>query len=207
MNELLKELLALLDTNARRYNAKTVFQDWVELMGIALRNVILKDPELEKYLEIAKKYTEEEVENFSKAYGCLVMLFEREITDWLGRIYMESGAGNAKTGQFFTPFNISEMVALIEGDTKDDEEFMYEPACGAGAMILARAKTYLAEGKNPQAIMKVVAQDIDLNCCYMAFVQMSILGLQAKVVHGDALMDTTWSTMYTPFYLMNCDSF
>ena len=110
------------------------------------------------------------------------------MTDLLGEIYMESGCGNSSTGQFFTPFHLSEMVARINQDEylKKRGE-MFEPSVGGGGMVIAVAKVMKDSGINYQRNLKVVAQDIDWLSVYMSYIQFSLLGINAIVVQGDSL--------------------
>lgn len=39
--------------------------------------------------------------------------YEKTTGDVLGEIYMESGCGNKSTGQFFTPFHVSQLCSDI----------------------------------------------------------------------------------------------
>ena len=43
-----------------------------------------------------------------------------------------------------------------------------------------------------------VAQDIDIRCVWMAYIQLSLYGIPAVVIHGNTLTMETWSQWYTP---------
>lgn len=43
-----------------------------------------------------------------------------------------------------------------------------------------------------------VAQDIDIRCVWMAYIQLSLYGIPAVVIHGNTLTMETWSRWYTP---------
>ena len=43
-----------------------------------------------------------------------------------------------------------------------------------------------------------VAQDIDIRCVWMAYIQLSLYGIPAVVIHGDTLAMKEWSRWYTP---------
>ena len=57
-----------------------------------------------------QKYNSDERKKFVEMLGLLTIALE-EITDVLGQIYMEGNIGSKITGQFFTPFHISELCA------------------------------------------------------------------------------------------------
>ena len=54
-------------------------------------------------------------------------------------------------------------------------------------MIIAAAMELKSKGMNYQDKLEVVAQDLDWNCVYMCYVQLSLLGINAVVVQGDTL--------------------
>ena len=43
-----------------------------------------------------------------------------------------------------------------------------------------------------------VAQDIDIRCVWMAYIQLSLYGIPAVVIHGNTLTMEPWSHWYTP---------
>ncbi|HIX83941.1 MAG TPA: hypothetical protein H9979_05305 [Candidatus Megamonas gallistercoris] len=67
-------------------------------------------------------------------------------------------------------------------------------------MILAWATTIAKCGYNPQKVMFIYATDIDIRCVNMCYMQLSLYGLPAVVVHGDTLALKIWDTIYTPIY-------
>ncbi|WP_289182958.1 N-6 DNA methylase [uncultured Dubosiella sp.] len=204
MEDKMMKIRTLLDQNASRYSDTVVYRDWVEMMACALHNEVLYSSEVEKaYMSIAEKYTREEIFRFVKAFAALTDLFEEEIRDWLGFEYMRQG-GNAKTGQFFTPFHLSEVVASLQPPLA--MEMIEEPACGSGSMILARAKYLHSKNIAYQDTMCVTAIDVDRHCVMMAYVQLSLAGIQAKVVQGNTLTGDFHSCWYTPMYMLKgCD--
>lgn len=54
-------------------------------------------------------------------------------------------------------------------------------------MIIAIAAVLKERGINYQYCMKVTAQDLDWRSVYMAYVQFSLLGIDAVVIQGDTL--------------------
>ena len=152
---------------------------------------VWKDRE-KRYCDIAQKYKEEELNKFVEMKDELVSCFDEEMGDILGEVYMESGAGNKYTGQFFTPFHVSELTSAmaIPKDYKGgDVIHIHEPSAGAGGMIIASSKVLKDMGINYQKCMKVVAQDLDWLAVYMCYVQLSLYGIDAIVVQGDTLQD------------------
>lgn len=181
-----------------------IFCDWIALMALALANApclihskIWHERE-NQYKNIVQRYPKEDFQKFVYMFGLLANAFEERLTDWLGQIYMESGCGNKNTGQFFTPFNVSQMCAM--STIPDDYDGSYpltvnEPSTGGGGMIIAMANALKEKGFNFQTCMKVVAQDLDWKGVYMTYTQLSLLGIDAVVVQGDTLLEP-----YTPDY-------
>lgn len=82
-----------------------------------------------------------------------------------------------------------------------------DPACGAGAMLIAFANVARKHGINYQKHVLFVAQDIDRTAAMMCYIQMSLLGCPAIVVIGDSLAkpfphpdNEVWCTL---FYHLN----
>lgn len=186
------------------YHAHDIFQDWVTMMAISISNQVIYKQSLEdKYLEIAKKYTKEQLNKLCELSGRLTMLCENEIHDYLGEIYMGLNAGNVRTGQFFTPFHICELMAKIRMDGYDGKLItLNEPSCGGSGNILAFAKAMKEKGYNYQDLLQVEAQDLDFKCVYMSYVQLSLMGINAKVIQGDTLQMQRNYTFYTPMYVL-----
>lgn len=51
--------------------------------------------------------------------------------------------------------------------------------------------------------MVVTAQDIDLKCVHMTYLQLSLYGIPAVVIHGNTLTVEEWSRWYTPVYMLD----
>ncbi len=90
-----------------------------------------------------------------------------------------------------------------------------DPACGAGALLVAFANECRRPGNdiNYQTSVLFVAQDIDLVAGCMCYIQLSLLGCPGYVVIGDTLLHPSTSidarglipvpgenVWYTPFY-------
>lgn len=177
-----------------RYPPVTVFSDWVECMAIAIQNslymvesrtYILRE---NRYREIIRKYDMDEIILFLGMFSDLANGLEKNPCDLLGEIYMETESGNKHTGQFFTPFHISELVAGIMNGGKLPA-IVNEPSVGSGGMIIALANELKKKGINYQTSMRVTAQDLDYRSVHMAYVQFSLLGIDAVVVQGDTLVN------------------
>lgn len=130
------------------------------------------------------------------------------MTDVLGETYMMLELGNARAGQFFTPYHVSRLMAMLTtGDGQPHIQQhgflrMQEPACGAGGMVDATAESLAAAGHNYQQTMHATCVDIDPVCVHMTYLQLSLLHIPAIVVHGNTLTGEVWGVWYTPAHIM-----
>lgn len=188
-----KDIVNIINSISGSYHPTVVFNDWVEMMALALSNqaqlnVRIWEEREKRYKELVIKH-QKHIDAFTEMFAILTECFENGLDDYLGKIYMAIDAGNNRTGQFFTPFHIAEAVAKVALPDPDDDGYirLNEPACGAGAMIIAAAKALEEKGINYQEKLIVVAQDLSVNSCYMCYVQLSLMGINATVIQGDTL--------------------
>lgn len=190
--ELQKAVLSM----AGRYSAYEIFTDWIEVSALAMANstCIIQNKHWqtreEKYKTIMNKYTHEEQIKFCEMLAWFVEDIEENPRDVLGEAFMRGGMGADAAGQFFTPFNISLLMAEVNVENyKDGEITLNEPSCGSGGGVIAIAVALKNKGINYQNVMKVVAQDLDWRCVYMCYLQLSYMGIDAICVQGDTLLD------------------
>lgn len=189
-------------------NRHSLFCDWVKFMAISISNQVWFSWEREEeYRQLAGTYEAESMSRFSDMMGMLWEAFDTEINDYLGQIYMEGNMGNKSTGQFFTPFHLAELVAMMQPNDPEQKVIVNEPACGGGGMVLAKAKAIQAAGGNYQDTLKVIAQDLDWTGVYMTYTQLSMAGINAVVIQGDTLTGEKAGALqkfYTPLYVLKC---
>ncbi len=175
-----------------------------------LRQPVRDDREAE-YLRAAGRYKPKELNEFARILALVIEAFEEQgPADILGQAYMQMELGNKYGGQFFTPDSVCQAMAATMVDDQmrrlvDQNGFitLSEPACGGGAMVLALAHRMLEEGLNPQQQLHVTAVDVDLKSVHMAYIQFSLIGIPAVVVHGNTLSMQEWSHWYTPFHIFH----
>ena len=214
-----KEFCTLMDKFAFRYSKWQVWNDFLSLSAISLASVVptAEKEEREKtYHAILSSYREEEKEIFPQMLNLVVLaLSDNPEQDFLGSLYHYLNLQQEQKGQFFTPYHICEFMSELQfaGDEKAEklEEKGYisvnDPACGAGAMLIAFANVARKHGINYQKHVLFVAQDIDRTAAMMCYIQMSLLGCPAIVVIGDSLAkpfphpdNEVWCTL---FYYLN----
>ena len=214
-----KEFCALMDRFAFRYSRWQVWNDFLSLSAISLANVMPapeKEEREKQYLSIMDKYQKEEQEAFPKMLGLVVLaLEENPEQDFLGSLYHYMNLQQEQKGQFFTPYHICQFMPEIQFSDAEADEMLKErryisvndPACGAGAMLIAFANVAKRHGINYQKHVLFVAQDIDRTAAMMCYIQLSLLGCPAVVAIGDSLAkpfphpdNEVWCTM---FYYLN----
>lgn len=201
-----REIIKKIDSMSGSRSSFQVFSDWVKCTALSIAQSVYYSEKREKqFLETIAEYPKDE---FSKMVGMLVETFEDKFCDVLGNLFMMSGWGNKNTGQFFTPYSLSLACANLQDYSKEDIVEMNEPSAGAGGMVIAVAQTMKEQGVNYQNKLRVVAQDLDWNALYMCYIQLSLLGIDAKCVQGDTLENKkseniAENVFLTPMYLLN----
>ncbi|WP_369050203.1 N-6 DNA methylase [Burkholderia gladioli] len=197
-----------------RHRLEQVFSDFIECAALAISNradLSQFEAREARYLEVIKPYQADEIRAFSEMLANLMLAFldlskMGEFGDVLGSLYMRLELGSARAGQFFTPYNVSRMMAAMQvGDGTDirAREFVTvsDPACGAGGMIIAFADAARSVGLDHRACMHATCIDIDIRCVHMAYVQLSLLDLPAVVIHGNSLANERRSVWLTPAHV------
>lgn len=192
-----KEIAQRILQMSGRYSPYNIFSDWVQMSAIAVQNRVCMihdkawNEREQTYIDIARKYTSEEHQKFAEMFVLLGEALEEDMSDVLGRIYMSTEMGNKHTGQFFTPFHVSEMCARLGVDLDNLPDsgpvFINEPSCGSGGMLIAACKVLHEAGFDFQRRLEIVAQDLDWKGVYMTYLQLSLIGARAIVVQGDTL--------------------
>jgi len=144
-------------------------------------------------------------------FGHLVLELEKRATttgpeDVLGSLYFELGLSSKLQAQVFTPQPVSDFMAQITIGQESIPECGYitvvEPTCGSGVMVTSVCKTMLDNGLNYNKQLLVTATDIDIMCVHMTYLQLSLYGVPAVVIHGNTLTQEEWSRWYTPLYTL-----
>lgn len=200
------------NTGSGRRRVAEVFRDYCALTALAFRNSVdavgHADREA-RYLEIAGRYSREELDRFAEITALLAHELGEGLDDVLGKLYMSLDLGNDRLGQFFTPFEVSVLSAKLTveravADHLSTQPFvtMQEPSCGSGGMIIALAQAMDDEGLSYQRQLHVTAIDLDSTAVHMTYVHLSLLHLPALVVHGNTLTGETTDIWPTPAHIL-----
>jgi len=199
-------------------NTSEFVSDLFECGAIAISNAVdlaQKDKREERYLHIIRSYKPDQqkklAEIFAKVYALLasVVYDNGKFNDNLGEIFMRCNLGNKNAGQFFTPYHISEFMArvtidetLVKDKTADDGILtINDPCCGGGGMLIAALEVLKSLGVNYARNCFMEANDVDLRCVHMTYLQLALAGVPAIVRHQNTLTRECWSSWYTPAYL------
>ena len=206
-------------TSFHRHSTYQVFSDFLTLAACALSNAIDRsgfDVREQTYLETIKRYSKDEAAVFPELLALVVQAFEPmpgEVIyrDVLGELFMTLELGNQWAGQYFTPYCIALMMAMMtvgDADTLraslEPRGFVRaaEPAVGGGAMVIALADAFKSAGVNYQEHLHVTCYDIDIKAVHMAYIQLSLLHVPAVVIHGNTISGECWGEWRTPAHVL-----
>ncbi|MFK0179631.1 N-6 DNA methylase [Streptomyces xanthochromogenes] len=205
-----REIVKLLAANTGAKRMSEVFDNFVEMAALALRNAAeVRGSETweareVQYLQVAGDYSRAELDRFAHALALVTMEVDRESCDVLGRLYMGLELGGEWLGQFYTPFDIARLIAEMQIEsvaaTVRENGFadIYEPTCGAGSFIVALSQAMLENGLNPQTQLHVTAEDIAPQAVHMIYIHLTLLHIPAVVRRRDILTLETfeaWPTL------------
>lgn len=204
-----------------------VFTDFFELTAISIMSStyaiginsledIDKNAELlERFSVIKGKYTEKEFLKFDEIYSDIVELMDNNLKtkgyiDIFTQLYEELGQASAGLAQFFTPKGVADICGQIAFDTnkmlemykKNGKVKIYDPTCGAGALLLQAVNAAVKIGI-PIGDIFVEGQDLSNESCYMCYVQLSLYGIQGIIKQGDVLKNEINTIWITPILKLN----
>lgn len=197
-----------------------LWQDSMTMFALSISNTVdarFREKREAAYMDIAHKYTKDEMQVFPQIFGEIVMQLEAEPEqDLLGDLYMQLDLGSHWHGQFFTPYTLCAMMAKTQLGQQDYTIDNVKPitvcdcACGGGALLIAAAHEYRKAiqhtGLNAQHYISLYAQDLSQVSAMMCYVQLSLQGFAAKVKIGDSLLhplteqDDGADIWYTPMW-------
>lgn len=213
-----KEIAKLLKSNVGRRGTYDVFTDFVEIFALALRNSISRlmpgdeagfAEREEAFERIKKSYSDVEMTRFGQAFAEVTLIMENEPQDVLGRLYMTLEISDASMGQFYTPYDVAKLMAEMQvGELESHfSEKQYvtvsEPACGAGAFLIAISQALRSRGINFQERMHVTCEDLSLVAVHMVYIHLTLLHIPAIVHRRNTLTMDTFFTWPTPAHVLS----
>lgn len=192
----------------RTHGVNTVFTNFLELTALVL--AIQLDPlnraeRQESYGKLEKSIDREALSAYGRMTFCLaqsIREYRSDPKDILGEVYTRLKLSNEWNGQFFTPNSISRMMAellQIPGDIPEGKEYVTinEPTCGSGTMIYGAVWAMQKNGFDYQRKSLFIAQDIDIRCVWMTYIQCCLYRIPVVVIHGNTLTQEEWSYWYS----------
>jgi len=218
---IIAEIIKKIDDSGYKVNKSKLISDVFECGAIAISNRIdftMYDEREEKYRQIIKSYAPQERKVIAEIFGMIFALLSSVVykdgafNDYLGELFMKCNQGNKKSGQFFTPYHISELMArmtITDESIKEGEIITIgDPCCGSGGLILATMDVLQNEyNVNYARDCFVECADIDIRCVHMTYLQLSLAGVPAIIKHQDTLTQELWSIWKTPAYIFQYGRF
>lgn len=219
-----KDIIKRIESAIYRIGKHQLITDVLECGAIAISNTVdftSSAEREEQYNKVMEKYQPEERKLLSEVFTMIYQLLSSVVyddgsfDDYLGELFMRCDQGNSGTGQFFTPYHVSKLMAkaimgneVIEKAEKDEVITVNDPCCGGGGMLMAALDVL----KNDYHINYtrncfIDCGDIDIRCVYMTYLQLSLAGVPAIVKHQDAISRELWSVWRTPAYIFQYPRF
>lgn len=192
-----------------------VWREFVVMSAIAISNQCdLRERQVREaeYMALIKPYENSDKRfMFSEllALAASNFIHNGPTLDFFGEVYMRLGISNSATGQFFTPMSITRMMGRLTVNSPTNQTELErkgflsvcDPAVGAGACLLG-ALEGLQEQKIPVEKVYMEGWDIDRTAALMAYIQLSLCNVAARIVHGNSLSCEVYSVWYTPAYIL-----
>lgn len=222
-----KNIVKMLNSLEGSHSRWEIWQDFITMSAISISSAVdiaHREQRKKMYLAISKKYSKREMAVFPEMFAEVVNGIDiNPDQDFLGELFMALELSNEWKGQFFTPYDVCRAMAAMTAGGKALKEriaqqgwiSVNDPACGAGALLLAFANECRGPdiGVNYQTSVIFVAQDIDFLAGCMCYIQLSLMGCPGYVVIDDSIMRPSTSydsrgliprddgnVWYTPFY-------
>ena len=220
--DLRKQFIKAFDRLAHHRERHDVLADFLEMAVCAIRKKTLPlgpaaDAIEEQYMAVVKRNRVEDVRAMPELLAITTLAVQGGGCDFLGQVVVELELPNQHMGQFFTPYDVSRMIAEMTFDTVDEiiaeQGFVtvQEPACGAGGMIIAAADVIERKGFDIGRQLYVDATDISPMCFKMSYLQASLRGIPATIRRGNTLSLEMFDRAVTPaffgFYATHKDGF
>lgn len=198
MSAFQKDFIKLLATDDRERPSR-VFEEWCELAYCSLAVPLAghRAPMLEtRYMTIAERKTPARMQQLAELLGMVTLEMQRTgYRDVLGPVMVsdEVNAQNQYIGQYFTPWDVCIMMAALTMGDLDAQIAAHrfvrigEPACGAGAMVLAAAHVARERGHDVATTCWFDCTDLSTLAYQMCFIQMCIAGCSGVVRNANTL--------------------
>lgn len=208
--------LKSLDNSRHLYDK---FNDFLELSYCALaKQVSLHLGDIERadkleaqYMKIVNRYIDlqgERGKDIIRGYPALLsmtaMAMQYTGHDFLGEVASEMELLNKGTGQFFTPYNVAKLMAKMtfhgyENFIAEQGYFTaLDPAVGGGVTLLTLADEIVeVHGYDLPTTLLAEGWDVSHTAYYMSYIQFTLKGIAARLVHGNSLSMEVFTHAWT----------
>jgi len=217
-----KQFIKAFESLAHHRERHDVFNDFLEMAVCAIRKQTMPpgpaaDAIEAGYMAVVKRNRVEDVRAMPRLLGITTLAIQDGGCDFLGQVAGDLELVTGHMGQFFTPYDVSRMIAELTLDTVGEviaeQGFVtvQEPACGAGGMVIAAADAIARQGFDIGRHLYVDATDISPMCFRMTYLQASLRGIPATIRRGNTLSLEMFDHAVTPaffdFYAVHKDRF
>jgi hypothetical protein len=194
-----KQFVKIIDEYENGRSLREKFRDFVTLAYNAIAKTMAPDQEAAdkheaEYMRIVNDYRDKRAIRAYPEALALVQIHAAHYYDFLGHAAGEVGALSGDMGQFFTPMEVSRLLARMTTGDEIDAHIaqhgyvkMGEPAVGAGGMVLALAQSLAYRGHDPSTTLLVQARDLSPVAYEMCYIQLASAGIPALVIHGNTI--------------------
>lgn len=209
MNPAVKEVVRLLNGIDQSKFRSAVFANFCELAYCALAKnaspfAEQRDALETQYMDVVGRYrNKDDVRKMPEILGLTLAEIGKGGCDFLGQVAGELGTLDSKLGQFFTPYEVSCLMAQINLNDVDriieENGFVTaaEPAAGAGGMLMALADVIEGKGHNLETSVWVEAVELSRPTFHMCYIQCTARGLAGKIICGNSLSLEVFTGAYT----------
>ena len=209
MTSAIDKAVRLLNDIDRSKHRSQVFADFCELAYCALAKQACPfldqwDALETQYMDVVGRYrTKDDVRKMPEILALVLAGISKGGRDVLGEIAGSIGALDSKLGQFFSPNEVSRLMAeinLVNVDQMIEEQgfaTVSEPAAGAVGMLLALADVIEDKGHCLETSIWIEAVELSRSTFHMCYIQCAARGLAGKIIHGNSLSMDTYSSAYT----------
>ena len=220
----IEDIIKRINASVYRFDKHQLISDVFECGAITISNMVDsmdKEEREKRYLQVIKKYQKEEQTLIAEIFAMIFALLSSVVYDNgrfydnLGELFMRCNQGSSSAGQYFTPFQVSAMMArmiigdeILEKTQNDGVLTLNDSCCGGGGMMMValdvlKNKYHVNYTRN----CFVLCSDIDLRCVHMTYLQLALAGVPAIVKHQDSLTGETWSIWKTPAFIFQYSRF
>ena len=220
----IEDIIKRINASVYRFDKHQLISDVFECGAITISNMVDsmdKEEREKRYLQVIKKYQKEEQTLIAEIFAMIFALLSSVVYDNgrfydnLGELFMRCNQGSSSAGQYFTPFQVSAMMArmiigdeILEKTQNDGVLTLNDSCCGGGGMMMAaldvlKNKYHVNYTRN----CFVLCSDIDRRCVHMTYLQLALAGVPAIVKHQDSLTGETWSIWKTPAFIFQYSRF